>query len=218
MMMMRWPCAAAILSGLAVATGVRSCNLVEDFGAAGDGTTADDAPLAEALAACESIVFPGPGRYLLSPFNLTSNQELVLEEGSVLLASTENILSWPLVLSYPSYEPGYPLVLNRLAPFIGAPSAANVTIRGAGTIDGQGGAWWGWDPAAHNGSGLSYGRPRLIEPTYCRNFTMKGVQVKDPPFWAVHPYSCEGVLLESLTFSAPRDSPNTDGRLVSTHV
>jgi hypothetical protein len=186
------------------------CNIVDDFGAQGDGLTLDDEPLTQALEACQIIVFPGPGRYLLSAFNVSSNQELVLESGSVLLASTLDILNWPLVQSYPSYEPGFPTVLNRLAPFIGAPNSTNVTIRGAGTIDGQGAAWWNW-PDNHNGSSLPHGRPRLVEPTYCTDFTLQGVHVTNPPFWAVHPYSCVRVMLNDLTFSAPLGSPNTDG-------
>jgi polygalacturonase len=75
---------------------------------------------------------------------------------------------------------------------------------GAGTIDGQGDAWWETE-------GLQYGRPRLIEPMYCRNFSMIGVTVVDPPFWAMHPYACDALLFENITYSAPPNSPNTDG-------
>ena len=196
-----------ILSAVSLPGAVgQPCSIV-DFGARGDGSTLDDVALAAASASCSSITFP-EGRYLLSPFNISSNMELVLEEGSVLLASTLDILGWPLVQSYPSYEPGVPTVQNRLAPFIGSFNTTNVTIRGQGTIDGQGAAWW---DAEANGTTLLYGRPRLVEPSFCQLFAMRGVTVKDPPFWAVHPYVCTGVLLEDLVFSAPLDSPNTDG-------
>jgi len=59
--------------------------------------------------------------------------------------------------------------------------------------------------------GLTHGRPRLIEPMYCKNFSMVGVTVQNPPFWAMHPYVCDNVLFENITFSAPPNSPNTDG-------
>lgn len=71
-------------------------------------------------------------------------------------------------------------------------------------IDGQGSGWWHMD-------GLTHGRPRLIEPMYCKNFSMVGVTVQNPPFWAMHPYVCDNVLFENITFSAPPNSPNTDG-------
>ena len=59
--------------------------------------------------------------------------------------------------------------------------------------------------------GLTDGRPRLIEPMYCKNFSMVGVTVQNPPFWAMHPYACDNLLFENVTFSAPPNSPNTDG-------
>ena len=80
----------------------------------------------------------------------------------------------------------------------------NSSIRGSGTIDGQGSAWW-------DNPDLQYGRPRLIEPMYCQNFTMSGVTVLNPPFWAMHPYACDTLLFENINFSAPPTSPNTDG-------
>ena len=57
----------------------------------------------------------------------------------------------------------------------------------------------------------NHGRPRLIEPMYCSQFTMDGVTVKDPPFWGIHLYVCDSVLIENVYFSAPLTSPNTDG-------
>lgn len=91
-----------------------------------------------------------------------------------------------------------------MAAFIGGLNIENSSIRGEGTIDGQGSAWWDQD-------GLTYGRPRLIEPMYCKNFSMVGVTVLNPPFWAMHPYACDILLFENITFSAPVTSPNTDG-------
>jgi polygalacturonase len=58
---------------------------------------------------------------------------------------------------------------------------------------------------------LKYGRGRLIEPMYCTNFKMEGIKVINPPFWAIHPYACDGVDIENVVFQAPITSPNTDG-------
>lgn len=94
----------------------------------------------------------------------------------------------------------------RCGPFIGGNNISNFSIRGRGTIDGQGEAWWN----AEGGSFL-HGRGRLIEPMYCSNFTMSGVTVLNPPFWGIHPYACNDILIEDVIFAAPPDSPNTDG-------
>ena len=100
------------------------------------------------------------GKYLLSPFNLTSNIELHLERDCILLASTDHS-KWNIVESLPSYpkDPNG----GRVGAFISGCNISNVSITGYGTIDGQGIAWWEVD-------GLLYGRPRLIEPMYCNNF------------------------------------------------
>lgn len=82
-----------------------NCNVsLSDFNAYADGTNYDDEALRAAFAACPNggrIVFPA-GKYLLSPFNLTSNMQLYLEEGSTLLASPD-ISRWPIVPPFPSY-------------------------------------------------------------------------------------------------------------------
>jgi polygalacturonase len=88
-----------------------SCN-VKDYGAVGDGVTYEDDAFANALMVCSNIYSCKPGEigrivvprgtYLLSPFNLSSNVELHLEAGSVLLAST-NFSLWPTIAEFPSY-------------------------------------------------------------------------------------------------------------------
>ena len=94
----------------------------------------------------------------------------------------------------------------RAGAFIGGCNITNSSIRGYGTIDGQGDAWWNADSSAY-----LYGRPRLIEPMYCTNFSMHGVTVLNPPFWGIHPYACTDLLFEDVVFNAPFNSPNTDG-------
>jgi polygalacturonase len=77
---------------------------MSDFGAVGDGVQYDDAALQAAFGDCPKggrIVFPA-GKYLLSPFNITSNMQLYLEKGSTLLASPD-ISRWPIVPPFPSY-------------------------------------------------------------------------------------------------------------------
>lgn len=181
------------------------CN-VNDFGAVGDGISLEDDSFEKAFEACRlslGSVYVPRGRYILSPFNLTSNSDLFLDTGAVLLATTD-FSKWPLVINLPSYPDPEGL---RYGAFIGGVDIHNVTIRGGGTIDGQGQAWW---TASDNGE-LVYGRPRLIEPMYCSDFSLLGVTVLNPPFWGVHPFACDTVLVENVNFSAPLTSPNTDG-------
>lgn len=179
------------------------CN-VKDSGAVGDGIALDDAAFSKCFSECSSIgdtIYVPSGTYLLSPFNMTSNTALYLDHGSTLLATSDFDIWYAtnVVAPLPSYEGG-----ERMGPFIGGNYIENVTIYGHGAIDGQGSVWW-------NADSLPYGRGRLIEPMYCSNFSIIGVTVQNPPFWGVHPYACDNVLIENVTFYAPHDSPNTDG-------
>lgn len=177
------------------------CNVI-NFGAEGTGLVYDDMGFQRALSACAlgGVVVVPEGTYLLSPFNLTSNIELSMHANTILLATTD-FSKWPVVEPLPSYPTDI-----RYGPFIGGNNISNVTIRG-GTIDGQGQVWWEADAA----KGLAYGRPRLIEPRFCQTFQMIGVRVTNPAFWGIHPYACDSVLMEDIIFTAPYDSPNTDG-------
>ena len=83
----------------------RICNM-DDYKPYGDGVTYDDEALQAALTDCldgGQIVF-NAGTYLLSPFNISSNMELYLGAGAVILASSE-FERWPIVEDLPSYPP-----------------------------------------------------------------------------------------------------------------
>ena len=88
-----------------VVTVASACDVsMSDFNAHADGITSDDEALTSALTKCADggrIYFPS-GKYLLSPFNLTSNLELYLEKDATLLATTD-ISLWPIVPPFPSY-------------------------------------------------------------------------------------------------------------------
>jgi polygalacturonase len=180
------------------------CNIKDDFNASGNGIDLDDEALINALQQCsgERITFPS-GIYLLSPFNLTSNTELYLSNHDSIIIASSDYQNWPLVEPLPSY----PETSLRVSPFIGGNNIHNISITGLGTIDGNGKIWWD----ASDNHLLSYGRPRLIEPMYCTKFTMSDVTIVNPGFWAIHPYACDVVLLENIIYSAPYNSPNTDG-------
>jgi polygalacturonase len=181
------------------------CNVM-DNGAMRDGINLDDAAFSKSFDDCAEggRVYVPAGSYLLSPFNLTSNIELYLDHGAIILAST-NFSSYPIVEPLPSYPDDYNG--GRTGPFIGGTNISNARISGHGTIDGQGQAWWD----AEDKSQFPYGRGRMIEPMFCSNFSMVGVTVKNPAFWGIHPYACDDLLFENVKFYAPIDSPNTDG-------
>jgi len=93
------------------------CN-IDDFHPFADGFTPDDNALLAALTKCKNggtIYFP-EGNYLLSPFNVSSDTELYLDYGAVILANN-NFSAWPIVQPLPSYPDDFHG--GRVGPFIG---------------------------------------------------------------------------------------------------
>ena len=194
------------------------CN-VRDHGAKGDGKALDTQAILECLRVAEHgqptvVLLPSPGKYLSAPFNLTSGTTLRIVEGATLLA-TDDASLWPVVAELPSYP--RPVendgnMTGRYAAFIGAFHASGIVIEGGGTIDGQGLAWWfrsGRLPG--HAKTIQHTRGRLIEPMYSSEVVIRNVRIKDSPFWTIHPYACDDVLVEGVTISAPVWSRNTDG-------
>ena len=97
--------ATIVIFGTGLFNVVLGCDVsLTDFNAHGNGVDYDDDAMRSALDKCQNggrITFPA-GKYLLSPFNITSNMELYLELDSVLLASPDYD-HWPIVAPFPSY-------------------------------------------------------------------------------------------------------------------
>jgi len=170
------------------------------FGAKGDGVSKDTAAIQKAIDTCErrggGIVLLTPGTYLSAPIVLKSNITFELQKGATLLGSRDHAD----YAVHPEFqEPG------RL-PLVGAVGAVNVTIRGEGTIDGSGSAWW-----------LKKGEPEVDGPApkmmifdHCHHLIIEGVTIQNSPGWNVVPYASDDVVIRNVKILAPANSPNTD--------
>jgi hypothetical protein len=111
------------------------------------------------------------------------------------LKFTDNPDAFPLVDPLPSYGTGRDLATDKTYhPLIYAENVSNISIIGSGEIDGNGGRWW----KEHFRGGLNYSRPPLIEVQYVKNFRVEGVGIRDSPFWTVHPYASEDVIIKGV--------------------
>ena len=114
---------------------------MKQAGAVTDGTTVNTRLInstIERLAGEDggTLFFPA-GRYLTGPIRLKSNITLELEAGATLLFST----------NFDDYLPFVEVrhegvMMKSFCPLIYATDAENITIKGEGTLDGQGKAWW----------------------------------------------------------------------------
>ncbi|GER41497.1 pectin lyase-like superfamily protein [Striga asiatica] len=187
---------------------------IADFGGVGDGVTLNTKAFRAAIYRIEhlrrrggTLLYIPPGEYLTGPFNLTSRMTLYLARGATIKATMETT-QWPLIAPLPSYGRGRERPGGRYMSFIHGDGLHDVIITGEnGTIDGQGGVWWGmWRQRT-----LKFTRPNLIELMNSRNIIISNVIFKNSPFWNIHPVYSSNVVIRYVTILAPADSPNTDG-------
>ena len=193
------------------------CVNVRDFGAVGDGVHEDTAAIQAAISFLPEggrLWFPA-GTYLTLPLSLKSHVTLDLDEGAVILGSTQR-QRYPIIPSasvdpvtgaetpQTSFEG---LEIAAYQSLIQASYAEDIAIVGRGTIDGNGqnGDWWTQFksfPAA---------RPHVLLVNRCKNVALHGVTIKNGPAWHIHPLFSKNFSMLDCFITAPKDSPNTDG-------
>ena len=206
---------------------------VRRYGAVGDGKTKDTRAIAATIEACAksgggTVYFP-PGAYLSGSIELVSHMSLYLDAGATILGSED-------------YD-DYPLRSMRVAGVVGkfpAPlifgrGLTHISIKGQGTIDGQGQVWWDRFRRWHDKELRPYllkglenltakekkdfkdaesarpGRPRLIGLTECDRVLLQGVTLCSSPSWTVHLLFCRNITVDNISVHNPHDSWNTDG-------
>ncbi|XP_051127753.1 polygalacturonase At1g48100 isoform X2 [Andrographis paniculata] len=77
----------------------------------------------------------------------------------------------------------------------------DMTLTGTGTIEGQGSKWWDLSCKPH----------RLIRFFLSSNLVVRGLRIQNSPQFHLKFDGCRGVLIDRLSISSPKLSPNTDG-------
>ncbi|XP_059631999.1 polygalacturonase At1g48100 [Cornus florida] len=181
---------------------------VTSFGAVGDGSNDDTAAFREAWkAACavENGVLLAPSDYTFmitsTIFSGPCKPGLVFQVDGVLM-TPNGPDSWPKEDSNKQW-----LVFYKLD---------GMTFTGTGTIEGNGEKWWELPCKPHrgpNGSTLPgpCDSPALIRFFMSSNLMVSGLCIQNSPMFHMKFDGCEGVLIEKLSISSPKLSPNTDG-------
>jgi polygalacturonase len=171
--------------------------------------------LLSAHAGGGTIYFP-PGRYFTGAITLKSNMAPEADAGATILGSSERA-------GYPPRESAWGGGRKEYSSPIYAEDTGNVTIRGRGTIDGQGQYWWrmGWpnrlriprdrrtfEELAHLAL-LANGRPQLIKLVRSKLVSVERLHPINSPLWTIHPQLCEFVRIDGVAVWNPVPSPNT---------
>lgn len=170
------------------------------YGAKADGRTKDTAALQKAIDACagKGTVELTSGTYLSGALTLAGDLTFRIDSGATLLAS-------PQVADYPTVSG------TKLAPLLGASGAKNLTITGAGTIDGQGAPWWAVINAEKAAGKALSPRPGLVSIDDAANVKITGITLKNAPNVHITLKKVTTAAVDKITISSPSDAPNTDG-------
>ncbi|MGN6421544.1 MAG: glycoside hydrolase family 28 protein [Pseudobacter sp.] len=175
-----------------------SANYAQDwniarFGAKGDGVTDNTAFIQQAVDSCHAhggkVIIP-PGRFLSGTIILKSFVTLHVSAGAVLLAHTD-------LRKYPHLSAGIPFYGEDWAKqaLLFAANAEQVSLEGAGIIDGQGALF----PVTTDKKPDRYmNRPYLIWMANCRRVSVTGLQLRNSAFWMQHYLGCEYLRIDGL--------------------
>lgn len=143
-----------------------------------------------------------PGIYLTGTLVLPSNFTLHLDAGARLLASQN-------VADYHAAETQSMAELSRMA-LIYAREARNVTLSGAGCIDGNATAWFASQADDQGYRQPKPQRPRLLVLEGCEQVRIADITLYDSPMWTAHLVSCNHVFIRNITIDNDLTLANTD--------
>ncbi len=203
--------------------------LVTEFGATEGGEISD--AIRKAIAACHEagggrVVVPA-GNWRTGKIHFQSNVNLHLEKGATLIFSGRPEDYLPAVQS--SWE-GFECF--NYSPLIYAIHCENVALTGEGTLEASMDTWKQWFPRPQPhlealkklytmtstnvpveqrqmAEGENHLRPQFIQFNRCRNVLIEDLSIHESPFWTIHLFLSESVVVRRLNISAR--GHNNDG-------
>lgn len=149
------------------------------FGATGNGVSSETTAIQKAIDECSrqgggTVILPR-GRYVSGTISLKDNVILHLDEGCVVLGSTDiaDYTAVELFTEGTGQKMGWCL--------IGALEAKNIGIEGPGTIDGRGQQLNAARPPADKGK-----RPVLLRLVRCDGISLTNLRLQSAAMWMVH--------------------------------
>ena len=152
-----------------------------------------------------TLVFPA-GTYLSGSVFFRPGVHLDLAKNAMILGSSE-IEDFSLI---PTRIEGKNV--NYFAALINADHCDGFTISGEGILDGNGLPYWRhfwlrrkFNPECKN---LDEMRPRILYVSNSDDVTVKGIEIRNSPFWSTHYYRCRRLTLANLKITAPTEPVN----------
>lgn len=175
---------------------------IDQFGAIGDGVQVNTEAIQSAIDHCSESgggrVLVSRGRYVTGTLFLKSNVDLHVAAGATLLGS-------PSISDYAenTHKNMYKNEPHMDRCLIFARDAKNISITGAGTIDGQG----HYKNFPNKGSRH---RPMMIRFLECSKIRMRDITLQHPAAWTSAWLYCSDIAVNGITISS-RANNNGDG-------
>lgn len=173
--------------------GQNDFNSVKSFGAVGDGVTLDTKAIQETIdktAEVGGTVFFPAGKYLVGSLFLKSNVTIYVSAGATILGSKS-------LADYKEHQPklkSYNDIFLKYSLFY-AEDAENISIKGEGTIDGQGGSY---KVTTKEKPQRYMNRPFIIRFVKCKNVKIEDVTLKNSPMWMQQYLGCEDLFITGI--------------------
>lgn len=181
-----------LITGIIIAQSGSTRNVM-DYGAVADGKTINTASIQKAVDDASvnggTVIFPA-GKYLTGSIELKSNVDIYLAKGAVILGSTKLSDYFERVYSIKAYNNFF---LKHSLFY--AHQANNLSIRGEGTIDGQG---FGFKVFAKEKPARYMNRPYIFRFSECKNLKVEGISLQNPAMWTQHYFACEDVIVRGI--------------------
>jgi len=181
-----------------------------DFGAVGDNATDNSLAIQSTIDHCArngggKVLIPAGKIFLSGPFDLKSNIELYLERGSVLKALPNEKVY---------IKSAFRANRGEGTIWIGGSDLENISIAGAGKIDGNGLFFMGAE--LHDSYELKPfdtfdPRPHILTLINCKNVKMTSVTVTNAAYWALHFIGCYDVSISDISIYNDLKVRNSDG-------
>ncbi|MDF2922324.1 MAG: glycoside hydrolase family 28 [Paenibacillaceae bacterium] len=177
---------------------------IKDYGAAGDGVTADTKSIQAAIDACTEAgggrVLVPAGRYLSGTLMLKENVNLHLEAEARIVSSMEE-----QDFTVPGHSGSLGLISAR--------HANKISVTGMGTIDGQGERFVEPDTGTgdHVLVPLYDFRPKLIDLEDCADVVFRDATLYHASSWCLHMTGCRRVNVQGIRILGQLRGPNNDG-------
>jgi polygalacturonase len=183
---------------------------ITEYGAVGDGMTDNAIAIQKAIDACSSsgggiVNVPANATFLTGPFDLKSFVELRVEKGARILANPDEA-----VYTRSAFRQN----MGEGSIWIGGEDAKQVTISGEGVIDGNGIAFMGPEQKAAfvlKEFSVFDRRPHVLTAIGFDNFVIRGVTIKNSPYWCLHLVGCTNVKIHDIRIENHLKIRNSDG-------